>query len=224
VIYQLRKRTKLEDIVYSLNLYFSGLSLRNTAKAISKFIKRSHTAIRDWILRYKPERLFYNKTKIFEYIIDETQIKVGSEFIWLWVAIESETKNIVATSISKERNMFVAERFLYNITKDYGKHPVSTDGGTWYPQACKFLKLQHHLHSAYEKSIIERMIQYIKDRTENFDDYFPCRMKNCKLKHVTNWLKLFAHFYNMEAISLTLQSLEKTSKQVYYGLYVIVYI
>jgi len=133
------------------------------------------------------------------------QIKVGSEFIWLWLAIESETKNIVAINISKERNMFVASRgFLYNITKDYGKHPVSTaDGGTWYPpQACKFLKLQHHIHSACEKSIIiERTIQYIKDRTENFNDYFPCRMKNCKLKHVTNCLKLFAHFYNMETIS-----------------------
>jgi len=84
VIYQLRKRTKLEDIVYSLPLYFSGLSLRNTAKAISNFIKRSHTAIRDcWIQRYKPERLFYDKTKISVFIIDETQIKVGSEFIWL---------------------------------------------------------------------------------------------------------------------------------------------
>ena len=201
MIYQLRKRTKLEDIVYSLNLYFSGLSLRNTAKAISKFINRSHTAIRDWIQRYKPERLFYNKTKISAFIIDETQIKVGSEFIWLWVAIETETKNIVATSISKERNMFVAERFLYNITKDYGKHPVSTDGGTWYPQACKFLKLQHHIHSAYEKSIIERTIQYVKDRTEGFDDYFPCRKKNCKLKDVKQWLKLFAYYYNKERIS-----------------------
>ena len=114
MIYQLRKRTKLEDIVYSLHLYFSGLSLRNTAKAISKFIKRSHTAIRDcWIQRYKPERLFYDKTKISVFIIDETQIKVGSEFIWIWIAIESETKNIVAINISKERNMFVASRGFY---------------------------------------------------------------------------------------------------------------
>jgi putative transposase len=201
VIYQLRKRTKLEDIVYSLNLYFSGLSLRNTAKAISKFIHRSHSAIRDWIQRYKPERLFYNKTKISLFIIDETQIKVGSESIWLWVAIESETKNIVATSISKERNMFVAEKFLYNITEDYGKHPISTDGGTWYPQACKFLKLKHNIHSAYEKSIIERTMQYVKDRTEGFDDYFPCRKINCKLKHVKQWMNLFAAHYNKEIIS-----------------------
>jgi hypothetical protein len=27
------------------------------------------------------------------------------------------------------------------------KHPLSTDGGgTWYPQACKFLKIKHHIH------------------------------------------------------------------------------
>ena len=191
----------LEYITYALHLYFDGLSLRNTAKALSRFVKRSHTAIRDWIQKYKPKRLSYRKTNVAEFIIDETQIKVGSELIWLWVAIESETKSIVATSISKERNMFVAEKFLSSIVKENSKHPVSTDGGTWYPQACKFLKLEHHLHSTYEKSIIERTIQYIKDRTECFDDYFPCRKKNCKLKHVMQWMKLFVAHYNKEIIS-----------------------
>ncbi len=111
MIYQFRKRTKLEDIVYSLHLYFNGLSLRNTSKAISRFVKRSHTAIRDWIQKYKPERLFFKKKRVSEFIVDETQLKVGSEYIWLWVAIESETKNIIAISISKERNMFVARTF-----------------------------------------------------------------------------------------------------------------
>jgi putative transposase len=63
-------------------LYFDGLSLRKTSRALSRFIKRSHTAIRDWIQKYKPERLFYRKMRISEFIVDETQIKVGSEFIW----------------------------------------------------------------------------------------------------------------------------------------------
>ena len=94
--------------------------------------------------------------------------------------------------------MFVAERFLSKAIEEYGKHPVSTaDGGTWYPpQACRFLKLQHHLHSSLEKSLIERTMQYIMDRTKNFDDYFPCRKKNCKLNHVNKWLNLFVHHYN----------------------------
>jgi hypothetical protein len=50
MIQQVRKRTEPEDIVYSLHPYFNGLLLRNTSKAISRFVKRSHTAIRkDWI-------------------------------------------------------------------------------------------------------------------------------------------------------------------------------
>ncbi len=191
-----RNRTRLEDIVYAIHLYFLGLSLRNTSKALSRFIKRSHTAIRDWIQKYKPEELLSKRKKIDEYIVDETLIKVGSELIWLWVAIEPKNRQILALSISKERNMFVAERFLSDIVKIHGKHPVSTDGGTWYPQACEFLKLKHHLHSSLEKSLIERTMQYIKDRTECFDDYFPCRVKNCKLKHVKHWFDLFAYHHN----------------------------
>jgi putative transposase len=67
-----------------------------------------------------------------------------------------------------------------------------------YPQACGFLKLEHHIHSPEEKSIIERTMQYIKDRTESFDDYLPCRKKNCKLKHVQNWLNLFVGYHTSE--------------------------
>ena len=70
-------------------------------------------------------------------------------------------------------------------------------GGTWYPQACKFLKLEHHhLQFTFEKSIIERTIQYVKDRTECFDDYFPCRKNKCRLEHVMRWMNLFIDMHN----------------------------
>jgi transposase-like protein len=78
MLYQLRKRTDLENIVYSLHFYFNGFSLRNTSKALSRFVQRSHTAIRDWIQKYKPERLSYRKIMVSKFIIDETQLKVGS--------------------------------------------------------------------------------------------------------------------------------------------------
>ena len=63
---------------------------------------------------------------------------------------------------------------------------VYSDGGSWYPEACTSLRLEHRLHSPYEKSIIERAIEYVKDRrrTEQFDDYYPCCMKSdCTLSH-----------------------------------------
>ena len=81
--------------------------------------------------------------------------------------------------------MLVAERFISSLINRYGKHLVSTDGGSRYPQACRFLKVNHHVHFTLEKSLIERTTQYIKDRiTEGFDYYFPCEKNKCKLKHV----------------------------------------
>jgi putative transposase len=163
-----RKRTSSQIIGYGLHLYFLGLSFRSTAKALSflKIIKISHVSIWKWIQKYRPWKHLKNK-KIMEYIIDETAIKAGSKLIWLWIVIESENKEILSFYISKKRNMFVVKRFLSTVTDKYGKHQVSTDGGTWYPEACKFLKLKHHLHSSFEKSLIERTMQYIKDRTMN---------------------------------------------------------
>ena len=52
--------------------------------------------------------------------------------------------------------MIVTESFLRSLIKIYGKHIVYSDGGTWYPEACISLGLEHRLHSPYEKSIVER--------------------------------------------------------------------
>jgi putative transposase len=193
-----RNRTPSNYVFYGLHLYFSGLSLRKASERLSQLFKRNHVSIWNWIQKYKPLKIQAKKKKILEYIVDETLIKIGSKYIWIWVAIEPKNKRILTLSISKERNMLIAERFLSTIVRDYGKHPVSTDGGTWYPMACQFLGLKHHIHSSLEKSLIERKIQYIRDRTECFDDYFPCKKINCKLKHVQNWLNLFVVYHNKE--------------------------
>ena len=118
--------------------------------------------------------------------------------MWLWVAIEPKNKEILSVSTSKERNMFVDERFLSGLLEEHGEQPVPTDGGTWYPQACGFLRVEHHVHPPYEKSIIERTVQHIRDRTECFDDYFPCKKRYCELKLMINWLILFSDFHNRQ--------------------------
>ncbi|MGD9533424.1 MAG: DDE-type integrase/transposase/recombinase [Candidatus Nitrosocosmicus sp.] len=46
--------------------------------------------------------------KITEFIVDETMLKVGSEYIWLWVAIDAKSRRILALSIYKERNLLIA--------------------------------------------------------------------------------------------------------------------
>jgi putative transposase len=104
---------------------------------------------------------------------------------------------VLGIYISEERNMFVAEKFIRSLVEKYGKHTVYSDGGTWYPQACTFLHLKHRLHSHLEKSLIERVVQYFKDRVESFDDYYPYNSKrrDCDNGHVYNWVELFVSMY-----------------------------
>ena len=60
--------------------------------------------------------------------------------------------------------------------------------------------MKHYLHSPLEeKSLMERVNQYFKDRTENFDDYYPCMQQKdseCNLFHVYNWIQFFVSMYN----------------------------
>jgi putative transposase len=164
----IRNRTHSSIIGYGLYLYFLGLSFRNAAKALSflKITKISHVSIWNWLQKYRPWK-YFKKRKIKEYVIDETMIKAGSELIWLWVVIESETnKNILGISISKERNTFVvvAERFLSNIIKEYGDSGFNR----WRYLVSIAASMQQVLednssssYSSLEKSIIiERTIQY----------------------------------------------------------------
>jgi putative transposase len=195
-----RDRTKPFLIRYALYLYFLGLSLRSTSKALEPFVERSYVAIWYWIQEFNPKHLYpyKKKSRIAAFIIDETQIQIGSTEAWLWVAVEPIHHKILGVYISRHRNMIVAESFLRSLVKLYGKHIVYSDGGVWYPEACYSLRLNHRLHTSFEKSIIERTMEYVKDRTEGFDDYYPCRKKlDCDLNHVYHWLTLFIFLHNL---------------------------
>jgi putative transposase len=158
--------------------------------------KRSHVAVWNWIQRFGSCHI-YKRKRVSAFIIDETIIQIKDRHFWLWICIEPIHKSVLGIYISEERNMFVAENFIHSLVYKYGKHTVYTDGSTWY-QACTFLHLKHRLHSPLEKSMIERLMQYFKDRTKSFDDYYPCNnnKQNCDLQHVYNWIKLFVYLYN----------------------------
>jgi hypothetical protein len=62
------------------------------------------------------------------------------------------------------------QHFLSDIVDKHDRQPVSLDGGMWHlpQQACHFLKLKHHLHSFYKKSILkEQSSSKLKIGTKN---------------------------------------------------------
>lgn len=106
-------------------VYTSQVFLRKDSERLSLLFKRNHVSIWNWIQKYKPQKMQSRRRKVLEYIIDEAMLRVGSEYIWLWVAIEPRNKQILAQNITQERNIFVAERFIGGLVKFNGKHPVS---------------------------------------------------------------------------------------------------
>ena len=54
-------------------------------------------------------------------------------------------------------------------------------------------KIRHPQSTAVKS---ERTLQYFKDRTEHFDDYYPCMRFDCDLSHVYKWLCLFVFMRN----------------------------
>ncbi len=125
-------RTRPFLIRYALYLYFLGLSLRSTSKALEPFINRSYVAVWHWIQEFNPKDVFPNKKKarIPAFVIDEKLIQIGdTDDACLWVTIEPIHNRILGVSISRHRDMLVAESFLRSLIKLYGKHIVYSDDG-----------------------------------------------------------------------------------------------
>jgi putative transposase len=55
---------------------------------------------------------FFKRRKVSEIIIYETLLKVGNQYAWLWIAIDSIDKVILDIHISFERTIPIAETFL----------------------------------------------------------------------------------------------------------------
>ncbi len=149
--------------MYSLYLYFLGLSLRKTSRALVIFKdenKRSYVSVWNWIQRFGSCQV-YKRKLVSAFIIDEIVIQNGNQHFWLWICIELVHSSVLGIYISEARNMLVAERFIRSLLSKYGKHTLHTDGGNWYPEACNVWRLKHYVYSSFEKSLMERVNQSI---------------------------------------------------------------
>jgi transposase-like protein len=115
--------------------------------------------------------------------VDETLIRINGQDHWLWIAYEP--------------NIHSWNKVIY------------TDGAHWYNNACKWLRLKHILYEVPLKNIMESFIQQIKDRTECFDDHFPCNKEECTRKPTQLLLMQFLASTTLESqlqLSLILQA------------------
>ena len=91
-----RNKKSLDVKILSGLLYFFGLSLRKTSLFMSLFEEISHESVRKYYHRIKyilkePKR---EKRKLIA--IDETIVRVGDRKVFVWAAIDVETKECLA--------------------------------------------------------------------------------------------------------------------------------
>jgi putative transposase len=111
----------LQSIEYGLYFYFLGLSLRKTAAdsgiVLLYFIKRNHVSIWTWIQKYGPKNLSFTQRRIGEFIVDKTLKNWFITSMAMGCHFTTKDREILAISVSKERNMLISERFISRLVK-----------------------------------------------------------------------------------------------------------
>ena len=98
-----RNRTFTFIVMYSLYLYFLGLSLRNTSNALEPFKdqKRSHVAVWNWIQRFGSYHI-YKRKRVSAFIIDETIIQIGDEIFGYGFVLNQLTNLCLESTFQKK--------------------------------------------------------------------------------------------------------------------------
>jgi putative transposase len=138
-----------------------------------------------------------DRRRVKRIFVDETMIRIRGSQAWIWVAYEPTLRSFLYFRISYNQSELDAILFLRELVHRCGRKPVWTDDGVWYPEACRWLRLEHHVYPVEWKNLIERMNQALKDRLENFDDLFPCLREECDRGHVRNWVSVYRFFHNV---------------------------
>jgi putative transposase len=193
-----RRRTPLALMPYGVHVYLCSNSLRRASKILEPLAERSHEAIRQWVQRLAPvcDRFDVDRRLVGVIFVDETMIRVRGREAWVWVAFEPGLRVFLAFRMSYNRSILDAHTFLKRLRHTYGRKPIWTDEGTFYPEACRWLRLEHRIYPTEWKNLIERMNQSLKDMLECFDDTFPCLKEGCDGGHVRNWISVFRFYHN----------------------------
>ena len=96
-----RNKKNVEFKILAALLYFFGLSLRKTSNFLSLFEEISHESVRIYYYRLKTALKPPRKKKRRLIAVDETKIKLKNNQIFVWAAIDVDTKECLSIGYLK---------------------------------------------------------------------------------------------------------------------------
>ena len=189
-----RNKKDVELKILAALLYFFGLSLRKTSDFLSLFEEISHESVRIYYHRLKTVLKQPTKKKRRLIAIDETKIKLEKKQIFVWAAIDVDSKECLAVWASDGRSSFHAYVFLKEILKYCSNNPeIVVDRGFWYLWALQRLGISYRHETFGSRNAVEGFFSRFKERTKRFWNRFPY---NSSFDSVQSWLESFMMFYN----------------------------
>jgi len=187
-----RNKIPPEKKIKAVELYLRGLSYRQVAE----ILEISHTTVWETVQKlaktiYQPKLLAVKKHRKF-IAVDETVIKINGEKRFLWVAIDVESKEVLAIWVTTTRNWRIARDFILVVLESCENQPVFlVDGGAWYKSAFKSLGLKFVCVTFGLRNSVERWFRTVKEQTKRFWNNF--RSGDWKAQR---FVFLFAFWYN----------------------------
>jgi len=122
-------KTPVPVIADALNSYYGGMSLDNIIDNIAQQtrVRMTDAGIYNWIVRFTKEAL--NKTKDLhpkvgdKWIADECVLDIGGNKVWHWDIIDSDTRYLLATHLSRSRTTQDAQKLMEKASSVAGKVP-----------------------------------------------------------------------------------------------------
>lgn len=147
-----------ELITLTLDLYFSGLSLRKVARSVGDHfnVKIGVTTIYDWIQRYVPQISAYVKTltpelsntwhadELFVKMKGGKSTKIHKNIAYLWNIIDRRTRFLLASKLSEDRDAVgavAAFKEAIQNAQGFGPENVFTDAHRSYIQGIQALEM-----------------------------------------------------------------------------------
>src|SRR3954447_6032028 len=153
------------------------LTLRDLSEMfLVRGIVFSHEAVRDWEAKLAPlladelrqRRHGRGGARGRRWHVDETYLKVGGRWAYLYRAIDRDG-NLIDTMLSEHRDMAAAQAFFRSAKAVTGVTPdqVTTDGHGSYPRAIRSTLGRHveHRTSVYKNNRLEQDHRGVKGRT-----------------------------------------------------------
>lgn len=175
-------RTPIDQIATALNCYYSGMSLNAIRRHLGQIYHNqpSDSTVYEWLIRFSKKAI--KETEQCKpdagdvWVADETALNLDSTHrYWLWDIIDTKTRYLLATHLSRSRNIKDVQALMVKASDRAGKSPkvILTDKLKAYLDGIELTfgaDTKHipikGLKAEINTNIIERFHGTLKDRTK----------------------------------------------------------